>query len=299
MTTSDAFTLIVSPHDLSITGPLLTRNVTANNTFSIVLDDWQGVQIDGVPPYSSILASTLGGETNPSWISSSDSADLSLTLDTSSFPWLKYDTGSCTLSGTPPGSLAGVPMPVIPAFVKLTFTQTSQYIMVSTNVTLVVSPSLFAIPSLPALLAPPGTKIAFSLASFLTIPSPSAPTTYKTVELAMGPISNVNVSAAWNPQNTTWLSFDETTLMLRGTVPQNCPDKVQVLFTAMDKIKGTISRTQMTIDVDSESRDGNGRGIFPTDTLRQTGKKIQLAVGVVFGVAAAVVRSLSNQLRPL
>jgi hypothetical protein len=291
MTTSDAFTLIVCPHDLSLTGPLLTRNVTANNSFSIVLNDWQGVQVDGASPYSSALPPTLGGEVNHDWISSSNSTTLSLNLDISSFPWLKYDAGSCTLSGTPPSSLAGVPMPIIPAFVKLTLAQTTQYLIVSTNLTLVVSSPLFAAPSLPALSAPPGTNIAFALASFLTIPTSI---THKRAELAVSPISNVNVSAAWDPQNTTWLSFDEAELVLRGTVPQNAPDTVQVIFTAIDEIKRTTSRTQMRIDVEGGGGDGTGRGILPTNTLRQTGKKIQLAVGVVFGVAAGVVRGFSD-----
>ena len=83
--------LIVSPHDLSVTAPLLAWIVTANNTFSIVLDDWKGVQLNGVSPYSSAVTPSLGGEVHPDWLLTPDSANLNLSLDIASFPWLKYD----------------------------------------------------------------------------------------------------------------------------------------------------------------------------------------------------------------
>ena len=96
----------------------------------------------------------------------------------------------------------------------------------------------------------------------------------------------------WDPQNVTWLAFDEKKLILSGTVPKDAPDKIHVAFTALDEIKETTSRTQMSIDVTRGGGDGNGREILPTDTVQKSGNKIKLAVGVVFGVAAAVVRGI-------
>ena len=48
----------------------------------------------------------------------------------------------------------------------------------------------------------------------------------------------MNVSAVWDPQNATWLSFDEKKV-LSETVPKDALDKIQVVFTAQDKIKRT------------------------------------------------------------
>jgi hypothetical protein len=296
ITTSDSFTLIVSPHDLSVTGPLLARNVTANNTFSVVLDDWNGVQVDGAPPNSSTLTSTPDGEIDPDQISPSDSANLSLSLDVSSFPWLKYDVSSSTLSGSPPQSLAGTSLHIIPASVRLALAQTGQILSVPTNLTLVIVPSLFSASSLPVLSAPPGTKIAFALTSFLTSGGSLPSNNHRRAEMSQNLSANVNFSATWNPQNVTWLTFDNRALMLSGTVPQNAPQNIEVMFMARDEAQGTASRTQMRIDVAQGSEDGNGRGILPKDTLR---RKIKLAIGVVFGIAAAVVRKLANPLSPV
>ncbi|KAF8507707.1 hypothetical protein JB92DRAFT_2958450 [Gautieria morchelliformis] len=282
ITTSDSFTLIVSPHDLSVTGPLLARNITVNNSFSVVLDDWTGVQVDGAPPNRSTLIPTVDGELDPDGISSSDSANLSLSLDVSSFPWLKYDVSSSTLSGSPPQSLAGTTLPIIPASVKLGLTQSGQFLSAPTNLTLVIVPSFFSASNLPVLSAPSGTKIAFALTSFLTSRGSLPSSNHRRAEMSQNLSSNVNVSATWNPQNATWLTFDNITLVLSGTVPQNAPQKIEVMFMAQDETKGTVSRTQMRIDV----AQGGGDGILPKDTLR---RKIKLAIGVVFGVAAAVI----------
>ena len=99
----------------------------------------------------------------------------------------------------------------------------------------------------------------------------------------------MNVGAVWDLQNTTWLAFAEKKLMLSGTVPKDVPDKTQVVFTAQDEIKGTASRTQMSIDLTRGGGDRNGGEILPTNTVQNSGNKIKLVVGVVFGVAAAAV----------
>ena len=90
----------------------------------------------------------------------------------------------------------------------------------------------------------------------------------------------MSVSAVWDPQNATWLAFDEKKLMLSGTVPKDAPDKIQVLFTAQH-VKQTTSRTQMSIDVTRWGGDRNGCEILPTSTVRKSGNKLKLAVGVV------------------
>ena len=77
----------------------------------------------------------------------------------------------------------------------------------------------------------------------------------------------------WDPQNAAWLAFDEKKLMLSGTVPKDAPDKIQVVFTAQDELKGTTSRTQMSIDVTRGGGDGDGREILPTNTVQKSSNK--------------------------
>ena len=76
--------------------------------------------------------------------------------------------------------------------------------------------------------------------------------------------------------------------MRSGTVPKDAPDTIQVVFTAQDEIKVTTSRTQMT----RGGGDRDVRGILSTNTVQKSGNKMKLAVGVVLGVAAAVVRGI-------
>ena len=41
--------------------------------------------------------------------------------------------------------------------------------------------------------------------------------------------------------------FDKKKLMLSGTVPNDAPDKILVVFTMQDEIKGTTGCTQMNM----------------------------------------------------
>ena len=151
---------------------------------------------DSMACLGSAMTPSLDEEVHPDWMVMPDSAKPQ-PCDIS-FPWLKYDVSSCILSDTPPNSLAGNQLLIRPAFVKL--------------------PSISSSPqTLHFLLFPrgtPGTNISLALVS------------------CGSSISNMNVGAVWDPQNATWLAFDEKKVMFSGTVSKDAPDKIQVVFMA-------------------------------------------------------------------
>ena len=185
------------------------------------------------------------------------------------------ESSSLTLSGTPPASIANSPGLTITPFVTFSFPPqplTTVFLPTSRS----VLPSAFTAQTLPPLLTLPGMNLSFTLAPFLS-----------NIALA-----NIKVSTLWDPGNVMWLAFDAKVMIISRGMPDNAPPSVKFAFEACDVTSGTISRTGMLISVGNSGGVGSER--MPTDhVLRRTGKKLGVAVSIVFGILSSIVRSTS------
>jgi len=254
ITISDSFTLIVSSHDLTISGPLLPRNVTTREPFSLLLDDFHGIKVDGLVV------------TPPADSSKHRSFEISLTLDTHSLPWLTYDTKTRVLKGTPPSSN---PTHEYKFPVKVLVTFPDESLNVSTTLPFVIVSSLFTQPAFPTLSFHQGDNITYSLAPFIKA-SPSW-----------------DLSASVEPKNTTWLHFDPHTLFLDGTIPSNAVMEVMLRFVGRDKGHSLATNAHMRLKI--IPRD-NFAGVKRSRSAR-SGKTAGVVFGVIFAIVSVLFSS--------
>lgn len=214
LTASDTFIFIIFSYDFYVYGLLLTRNVTAGQSFYIPLSDFQGVHL--------AAALDIFKHRNEK-----NSFDIELDLDTAALSWLSYDPKSRVLQGTAPNVSTSEEL-IISA--TITVYHHGLSLSVLSNFTLAVIPPAFSALVLPSILIYPGEVLSFSLLPYLNS------------------VSAWTVSAAL-PKDACWLSFDPGRLSLNGSVPVNASGNVQVAFMAKDVDRGLQSSTQLTLQV--------------------------------------------------
>ncbi|KIJ47986.1 hypothetical protein M422DRAFT_248133 [Sphaerobolus stellatus SS14] len=247
--TSDSFTLIISSHDLTVFGPLLTRNVTSGSDFSFVLDDFQGIHVDGSP-----IKLAPGKSTRYPY-------EVLLSIKTSIFPWLSYDPKSRTLHGRPP-SINNTEATPLPAIVHVTFPEKT--LSIATNLSIAIVPSPFKTSVLPELSLHPGDNLTYSLAPFIR------------------PLPYWDISASIEPANATWLFYNTHNYTLNGTVPQNSPSLIKLHFQANDKTHGLHSQVDMQLSIEHPA---GTKGSLNHGGKKSVGRTL----GIIFGALGGVI----------
>ncbi|KZT07365.1 uncharacterized protein LAESUDRAFT_107448 [Laetiporus sulphureus 93-53] len=220
---SVSFDIVVADHELSMTTlSLPTINVTSGDAFNFTLtspDDFAGVLLDGKPVQPSDI--------------------ISLNIDTSrTNGWIKYDSGTRTLSGTAPNDSNDIDDgPVLPVTLTASIHQSIQ-----TNVSVDFVPSYFTAATGQPLLVLPGQNVQFDLARYFSNSS----------DLGTGN-GDVNLTAAFDPASASaYLSFDPSSSQLTGTIPSNVSasySHITVTFTAYSHVTHSTSHISLPVSL--------------------------------------------------
>lgn len=253
------FTLVVAEHEVSLsTLALPTINVTSSTPFNITLSspaDFSGVLVDSEPIQPSEIAT--------------------LSIDTSSYSWLKYQNATRMLSGDAQTSAGQEPK--LPVVLVTTFNQT-----IRTNVSLAIVPSYFSASNLDSITVPEDGEFHFNLVQYFS----NATTEQR---------GNVNLTAAFDPGNAAnYLTFDPGTAQLVGTVPANFSSSssnthITVTFTAYSHITHSTSHASLPISAQAPSNDKDKKGItHPQNLSKAAHAKLALGLGISFGVVVGL-----------
>lgn len=174
------FKLIISAHDLELEGPVLPVNVTVGEVVDFNFDDndwiFENIKLDGSALTSSAVSS--------------------LSVDTSSVPWLTFTDR--TLRGSAPSTTGQYALP---------FKVTAMNQTLSLNTILVLLPSYFNAPNIPDAFAAPGSTYSLELSD------------YESNSPALSG-HDIELSTYFSPNTTTsFLSLTDGTLA--GTIPSN------------------------------------------------------------------------------
>ncbi|KAF9485482.1 hypothetical protein BDN70DRAFT_795672 [Pholiota conissans] len=245
------FSVVLADHELSMTNPLPTINVTAGNDFVVSLlsaADFTGILVDG-------------DNIQPSNISSMD-------IDVSNYSWLHYDRPSRTLSGTPGNSSGSGP--VLSVNLTTIFDQSIQ-----TQVSLAVVEPYFITPSLPAINTPKGDDISMTLSNFFS-PSAADPNSNETtVSVTFSPITAAN-----------FMRYDPISTKLFGTIPSDydsAVDHITAAFTAYSHITHSTSHTVQEIYVPGTGNTKSLAPSYPSGLATEAHRKLVLGLVLAFG----------------
>jgi axial budding pattern protein 2 len=194
-----------------------------------------------------------------------DTTDITaVSVDTSSCNWLAFDSGSRMLSGNPPSDPGS----------KYTFPMTLGAVgqILETTLSVAIVGSYFASPSCPPLTIGDDRKVNFNLTPYFS-------------DAFSDRNDDVILSAAF-PGN--YMSFDNASATLTGTVPETSASTILVDFTAYSRMFHSTSHTTLTIMLPSASQTKNKGSTHPTNLSAAVHKKLVLALGIVFGVIGVV-----------
>ncbi|KAJ7115899.1 hypothetical protein C8R44DRAFT_709347 [Mycena epipterygia] len=248
------FNIVVAAHELCQPYPLPTINITDATPFSISLlspDNFAGILVDG----KGIEADNI----------------TSLSIDTSSFSWLKFDSGSRMLSGNPPSDFSAKNC-FLPVTIETSLNQSLQ-----TNVSLAMVPSYFCNPTLPPQIIGDDRNVDFNLIQdFSNATSDQS--------------SDVKLSAAFDsPESGDCLSFDPATATLSGTIPEDfSASRIDITFTAYSNKTHSTSHTFLSLSVPSTSKSKKKTFSHPSNLSAAAHKKLVLAVAIIFGAIGGV-----------
>lgn len=249
------FNLVVSTEEVLISSAafkLPTINVTAETPTSVSLTsavDFTGFLIDGRP------------------LDTSDIKELS--VDTSAYSWLKYDSDRRILSGTPPAELtrADTPLPV-----KIV---TSSDRSVETSLSISVVPSFFSASTLPAIMSDEEGKVKFDLSKFFS----------------NQPKDDVALSVSFNVSGAAqFLHFESNMAVLEGRVPASFAQDVSVTFAAYSRITHSTSHTRADVHF-PESRayvGGPSSEISDEDVKAKKHRAMVIALAVTFALVGGI-----------
>ncbi|KAJ6591640.1 hypothetical protein DFH09DRAFT_180320 [Mycena vulgaris] len=248
------FDIIIAAHELCQPEPLPTINITDASPFSISLsspDDFAGLLVDGkgIEPVNIT----------------------SLSIDTSSLGWLKFDIGSRMLSGDPPSGSPGQRF-FLPVTLGTSFNQSFQ-----TNVSLAMVPSYFCSPTLPSIIIGDDRTVEFNLIQdFSNATSDQS--------------GDVKLSAAFDsPEGGDCLTFDPATAQLSGTVPEEfSASRIDITFTAYSNKTHSTSHTFLSLTVPSTSKSKKKTFSHPSNLSAAAHRRLVLALGIAFGAIGGV-----------
>ncbi|KAJ7890596.1 hypothetical protein B0H14DRAFT_3105355 [Mycena olivaceomarginata] len=185
-----------------------------------------------------------------------DTTDITaVSIDTSSCNWLAFDSGSRMLSGNPPSDPGSNGRP-----------NSGNHFFVA------IVESYFASPSCPPLTIGDDRKVNFNLTPYFS-------------DAFSDRNDDVILSAAF-PGN--YMSFDNASATLTGTVPETSASTILVDFTAYSRMFHSTSHTTLNIMLPSASQTKNKGSTHPTNLSAAVHKKLVLALGIVFGVIGVV-----------
>lgn len=251
------FDLVIATHELSLsTSSLPTINVTTSTPFNISLTspvDYSGVLVDG----QSIQPSDI----------------VALSIDTSAYGWLTYDSFSRTLSGKPSDDVhTSGPRPLLPVILSTAFNQS-----IRTNVSLAVVPSYFSVPNLPSLQVPKDGQVHFNLQQYFS-------------NITMEePRDDVSLTSTFDPTEAgDFLAFDPATAQLTGDIPGNfAATHIDITFTAYSHVTHSTSHAALAISVTPS--DGKRKGFSrPSGLSTRAHAKLVLGLGITFGIIAGL-----------
>ncbi|KAF6761660.1 hypothetical protein DFP72DRAFT_1151419 [Ephemerocybe angulata] len=232
------FDIVVANHELSAsTEELPTINITAGSPFTVNLfspADFTGILIDGKfiqPPNISALA-----------------------IDTSAYPWLRYDPLTRMLSGTPSANASdGNDKPSLPVTLTSVFNQT-----IHTTVSLQLGSFLFRVPRTPC-----------------TAPVPWG-----------------RLYATTQSKQPIFIRFDDSGDLVSGTIASDfAGDHITVSFTAYSRITHSTSHANLIIFMSPSPAGRSGQIPHPTPTglSAQAKRKLTLGLGITFGAIAGLL----------
>ncbi|KAJ6621419.1 hypothetical protein B0H10DRAFT_1790019 [Mycena sp. CBHHK59/15] len=248
------FDIVIAAQELYELVPPPTINITDATPSNISLsspDDFSGVLVSGrgIDPVNIT----------------------SLTIDTSSVEWLKFDSESRMLSGNPPSDLSGQRFS-LPMTLGTSFNQS-----LHTNVSIALVSSYFSQPTLPTLVIGDDRKVELNLVQDF-----SNATTEQS--------GDVNLSAAFDStEGGDCLTFDPTTARLSGTIPEDFSlSHIDVTFTAYSHVTHSTSHTFLSISLPPAPKDKKKAFDHPSNLSSAAHKKLVLVLGIVFGVIGGV-----------
>ncbi|KAE8215807.1 hypothetical protein CF327_g967 [Tilletia walkeri] len=214
--TADSFRLVLDNHLLTLAHPLRMVNATAGSSFHYTVPT-TGVQLNGkqAPQDDSI---SVDAKISPS------------------YPWLSFDAGTSTLSGTPPFNFSTSSSDSLdpqPVAVPVVFSDHTSNFTTNTTLTLNVYPSLFTLEALPNMNIDPGMPFNVSLQQFLR--SPLDPST-------------VRLNLTYDPaEASSWFAFNTSTFFLSGRTPADAVlDKVKIRVDASSNVSDDFARSGST-----------------------------------------------------
>ncbi|KAG8907131.1 hypothetical protein FRB99_005239 [Tulasnella sp. 403] len=190
----------VSKARLTQEAPLLPINVTVNEPFIVDFHSFDliGLYLDGkVLKYQDVDH---------------------LNVDLEAAPWLTYSNTTGQLSGTPPSSLLHGPSLVLPISMKVA----SGNLTFASNLTVQAYPSAFTNALIPAIFAPPSSRLFIPVGHYLTNPT-------KAGSLSLRASFDPPVASSWatfNPNNTlvgtvpSYLDYQSVTVRFYATIPE-------------------------------------------------------------------------------
>ncbi|CAE6443071.1 unnamed protein product [Rhizoctonia solani] len=245
------FDLVIGPrtHLLGVDGiaGLETVNVTGGTPFGHSIKTFGGLTIDGVP----VVAANISR----------------VEVDVSSVPWVVFDSSNRVLSGLPPLSAIGRSNFILPVSITSDYNDT-----VNTIINLAVFPSYFVSTPILPVAVKAGAPIMFSLEDYI----------------ASGHSTPTTIVPEYVPRiASSWLSYDDSNNILRGTVPQSTSyNEVNVTFSAINLETHAVSTASLLLSISYNATHGpevwehrQGRGV------NHRAKSIIVAIFSVIGGA--------------
>ncbi|KAF4569762.1 hypothetical protein EYR40_008741 [Pleurotus pulmonarius] len=245
---SSPFDIVVARHEFSQSASSLpTMNFTADTPFSINLQspsDFMGLLIDNKPMHPGNIST--------------------LTLDTSSCPWLTYNEDNRSLSGTPPSQAHDCKLS---ASVATTFNQTIQ-----TEVSIAAVPSFFKASALPPVQLQEDGCIHFNLAEF-----------YAKDPDAHG--EDADVSMTCDPSAlSNQFTFDKASGEVSGCISRSVvQETMSCSFTAFSSLTHSTSHATLPI-APPPSLHHKGSDNLPSQLSAVARKRLHLGLGITFGL---------------
>ena len=238
-----AFSLAVAAHELSAAAAAATSViVSADSPADVLLSLPADLQFDG---------QLISNDSN-------------VTFSMSGLPsWLAFDVATSHLRGTPPENYTGTSSLSLSAAVD---NQT-----VAQPVTLIVAPSLFTTPTLPALQVKPGAQIKYDVGSYVV---------------------GGTEQLAFDAPDAPWLAFDAGSRVLSGTAPSS-PMSVLATFAATDPNTLAVSQAVLNVTITAhpgKKASNGGGGSTTTSSSKHSGPTVKKGlVAVIVGALLAFV----------
>ncbi len=251
--TTQAFDVILSPHDVCMTKPFLpTINVTASAPFNIPLNsaaDFSGVIADGrafqPEDITELIVTPIG------------------------YPWMSYDRATRRLTGFAPSDISI--HPILPVQLATIYNQS-----IKTNLSIALVPSFFSAEDLPSVEVGKDRRVDINFETFFSNSTHAG---------------DVDLSTSYDPiQAGDFLNFDCLSAILTGEVPSSFPSKrINVTITAYSHITHSTSHASLSLVLPPS--DNKHEDIAPYDgpLSKATHAKLVLGLSIAFGIIGSII----------